>query len=174
MELFLTGDALRTMMIYLCNSSLGSVVDPVTNTLFLMLSSPVSVVLSQVGVAPFKSHGNMVFPYRFMNDDQKAFLREFVLDTKPLVSGLMVATQIGGGCILGANSNKKLVHIPPISVFAAFCDAVKGSTVHKDTVVQRGICNIIIQRVCGIYHLDRSTLNAIGKYLPILEAPEVV
>lgn len=53
-DLFLTGKSLQTMISHICNTAHGSVTDPITNTLCMMIKSPIQIVLTQVGVAPFK------------------------------------------------------------------------------------------------------------------------
>ena len=59
-QLFLNGDALQQMISYICNTSHGSVADPITTTVCMMITTPVQIVLTQVGVAPFKVNGSSV------------------------------------------------------------------------------------------------------------------
>lgn len=110
-----------------------------------------------------------MFPYKLMTEEQKAFLREFVTMAEVSLTGAVAATQIGGGCFL-ASSDKKPTHVDPVAVLGAFCQAVGESKIHTDPAIQRGLCCIVVQRVCGIVHLDRSTLQKVGEFMPKAQA----
>lgn len=51
---FLTGSNLRKMFSHLCNSASGQVTDPISDTAVMMLTCPVQLILTEVGVALFK------------------------------------------------------------------------------------------------------------------------
>lgn len=53
-SLFLENTALERMMIYLCKTSLGQVIDPITDVVCIMITSPIHLVITEVGIAPFK------------------------------------------------------------------------------------------------------------------------
>lgn len=99
-DVFLPGEELTRFVCFMCNAMANSVTDPITHALYIMISKPLSLVLTQVGIAPFKGESTVIYPYRMMNDVQKDFLRECVQQTKQDVAGVMASVQIGGGCIL--------------------------------------------------------------------------
>lgn len=165
-DLFLAGDALRKTLAYLCNTVQGNVMDPITHTLCLMITTPVQIMLTQVGVAPFKDKNTSIFPYRLMNDEQKQFLRDFVAETETHVSGLIASVQIGGGCVLCKRVKRGTTLLDAGQVLSAFCQTVQTSKTHANPAIQRSICNIVIQRVGGQILLDKDTLQRVMKSMP--------
>ena len=51
---FLTGPNLRKIFSHLCNNASGLVTDPISDTAVMMLTCPVQLILTEVGVALFK------------------------------------------------------------------------------------------------------------------------
>lgn len=148
-DLFLTGESLRKTLVYLCNTVQGHVMDPITYTLCMMITTPVQIMLTQVGVAAFKDKNTSVFPYKLMTEEQKQFLRDFVTDTETHVTGLIASVQIGGGCVLCKRVKRPSEFLDAGAVLSAFCQSVQSSKTHTNPVMQRSICNIVIQRVGG-------------------------
>lgn len=140
--------------------------DPITHTLCMMITTPVQIMLTQVGVAPFKDKNTSIFPYKLMNDEQKQFLRDFVMETETHVSGLIASVQIGGGCVLCRRIERGGVFLEPGLVLSAFCQNVQESKTHKNPAIQRSICNIVIQRVGGQVLLDKDVLQKVLKSMP--------
>ena len=68
---FLQGQNLRRVFAHLCNHSTGQVTDPISYVVHIMLTCPVQMVVSEVGVAFFKDHPNALFPFTAM--DQASF-----------------------------------------------------------------------------------------------------
>jgi hypothetical protein len=77
-ELFLRGDELVHLMRHFCNTSMGQVVDPITDVVCVMITSPLQIVITEVGVAPFKDRPTRIYPFVEMNENQRTFLREIV------------------------------------------------------------------------------------------------
>ena len=77
-ELLLRGDELVHLMRHCCNTSMGQVVDPITDVVCVMITSPLQIVITEVGVAPFKDRPTRVYPFVEMNEGQRTFLREIV------------------------------------------------------------------------------------------------
>lgn len=168
-KLFLTGDSLCKMIAYLCNNSHGTVTDPITNVLHAMITSPLQIMLTQVGVAPFKDRNTLVFPYRLMNEDQKDFLRSFVEEMEHEITGTVASVQIGGGCVLTqqqSSSRGREITLDYTSVLSAFCTNVARSKTHTNVSVQRAVCNIVIQRIGSMVHLDRTKMQTIIGDIP--------
>ena len=155
-DLFLKEDALCHIVAYMCNNTQGLVTDPITNVLYSMITSPIQIVLTQVGVAPFKDKNTLVFPYRLMNEDQKSFIRSFVQDMEYEITGTIASVQIGGGCMLNKSTNGQDIFLDYVHVLTAFCNNVSKSKTHQNPAIQRAICNIIIQRIGSLIHLVSS------------------
>jgi hypothetical protein len=65
--LFLTGTHLQNVLCHLCNQSAGLVSDPITETLTVMATTPLALVITEAGMAMFKDKPTMVMPYTNMN-----------------------------------------------------------------------------------------------------------
>lgn len=165
-ELFLQGESLQQTLCYMCNASQGHVVDPITHTLCMMITTPVQVMLTQVGVAPFKDKNTAIFPYRLMDGRQKDFLRSFVKATEKAVKGAMASVQIGGGCVLCKHGQGASIVLNPVDILSAFCRCVADSKTHTNQKIQKCICNIVIQRVGSLVVLDRATLQSVMHHIP--------
>lgn len=100
-----------------------------------------------------------------MSLEQKEFLRDFVKTTQNIVSGLVASVQIGGGCVLCKSSNAPNVFLDPVDIIQAFCLAVSSSKTHTDPEIHRGLCNIVVQRVGGVVHLNRATMHSISCFI---------
>lgn len=159
---FLRGDSLCRVIVYLCNNCQGTVTDPITSVLHFMITSPVQVTLTQVGVAPFRDRSTLVFPYRLMTEEQRSLLRSFVENIENEVSGSVASVQIGGGCVLSKPSQEN-VYLESVDVLLAFCQTVSMSKTHKSRATQRAVCNIVLQRIGSLVHLDRSQMQKITK-----------
>lgn len=147
-EAFLPGEELTRFVCFMCNAMTNSVTDPITHTLHIMITRPLSLVLTQVGIAPFKGESTAIYPYRVMTDEQKECLREGVRRTRQEVAGAMASVQIGGGCILYTKrrEGQPEAFLSASDVLGAFCCAVFQSKTHTDARVRSSICNLFVQR----------------------------
>lgn len=92
------------------------VTDPISDTAIMMMTCPVQLILTEVGVALFKDRPTSLFPFTHMDSAQRYFVEEVVRDcllhcdvaTRHVyVQGLPfyrmhhhAVVQMGGGCIL--------------------------------------------------------------------------
>lgn len=77
---FLTGKNLRKMFSHLCNNASGQVTDPISDTVVMMLTCPVQMILTEVGVALFKDRPTYLYPFSAMDHAQRYFVEELVRD----------------------------------------------------------------------------------------------
>ena len=77
---FLTGSNLRKVFSHLCNNASGQVTDPISDTAIMMLTCPVQLILTEVGVALFKDRPTSLFPFTRMDSAQRYFVEEIVRD----------------------------------------------------------------------------------------------
>lgn len=77
---FLTGRNLRKVFSHLCNNASGQVTDPISDTAIMMLTCPVQLILTEVGVALFKDRPTSLFPFTRMDSAQRYFVEEIVRD----------------------------------------------------------------------------------------------
>lgn len=77
-KLFLQGQNLRKVMAHLCNNCSSHVADPISDTVVMMLTCPIHLVITEVGIALFKDKPTALFPYSEMDPDQRYFVEEVV------------------------------------------------------------------------------------------------
>lgn len=75
---FLTGENLRQVFAHLCNHASGQVTDPISDVVHTMLTCPVQMVISEVGVALFKDHPNALYPFSAMDARQRTYVENVV------------------------------------------------------------------------------------------------
>lgn len=103
--LFLTGKHLKRVMAHMCNNASSHVADPITDTVVMMLTCPINLVVTEVGIALFKASfliyllhctyidikkytftyfefmqdkPTALFPYSEMDSDQRYFVEQVV------------------------------------------------------------------------------------------------
>ena len=163
-ELFLKGTNLRNVVCHLCNQHVGASSDPITETLTVIATTPLSVVITEAGVAMFKDKPTMVLPYTNMNAEQLLYI-------KNLVDGLVKTStdgnltfkghvQMGGGCIvmLPSETNHEEFVIKHGELLHAFIDAVNQSN-NYNAWTKKALCSIIMQRVSCTVNLPKDTMH---------------
>jgi hypothetical protein len=124
-HLFLQGAQLRKLMAHLCNKCSLHVADPISDTVVMMLTCPIHLVITEVGIALFKDRPTALFPYSEMDADQRYFIEQVVQscllhcnrttqmpppkqDSLPYYHLYHHAVvQMGGGCILYTRGKKR-------------------------------------------------------------------
>jgi hypothetical protein len=162
-ELFLTNGNLENVVCHMCNQSAGIVADPITETLMVMLTTPLSVVITEAGVAIFRNQPAMVLPYVNMNSEQLLYIQKTV-DT--LVNNsveenmeLKGHIQMGGGCIVMVPNQKKYKDfiIDNEALLHAFITSV-GKSKQYDTWTKRALSSIIIQRLSCTVNIPKEVI----------------
>lgn len=64
---FSEADPLKRIIVHLCNQFALLSADPVTNTLRMMITTPVEPILTEMGIVLFKEQMYHVYPYNKMN-----------------------------------------------------------------------------------------------------------
>jgi len=68
-DIFDDDGLIQKMLIYFINNRIQDFVDPLTTTLYLMMSTPLQFVLCESGILPFKTNLLSVFPYNLLQKD---------------------------------------------------------------------------------------------------------
>ena len=103
----------------------------------------------------------MIFHYKDMTEKQREFLKDMVTEIQKDMCGVVTSLQIGGGCVLSKNSKSQNTCLDYVDVISAVCKNIYNSNTHKDPKIQRAICNVLMQRIGGLVHTDRSRMNLI-------------
>jgi hypothetical protein len=173
-ELFLTGENLQKMYVYMCGESLGDVSDPASNVACMMSTTPITLTITEVGVAPFKDRMTHIYPYSKMNNLQLGYIKMIVNDCMDLNATPSISCtssiQMGGGCILLVVLQQKTSRfLKGHSVIIAMCDAICNNKSSPDISTRIGMCNIIIQRVYASIHLSKETQRHITDHLASIQ-----
>ena len=160
-ELFLKGENLRDMMVYMCNTCTSDVQDPITHTICTFLSTPVRISITKIGLAPFQGCNTAIFPFFCMREEQKLLLLE-IIQFMQENGRATLSTQMGGGGMATLKPDGQRVYLDTSEVIFQFFQATKESErTGMKTQVRDKVCNIILQRVCSAVHIPRRTLNEI-------------
>lgn len=159
-ELFFRGIRLKRMIIYICNSCTADIRDPITHTICLFLTSPVVLNITKTGLAPFRGSNTSVYPYNCMDAEQKEFLLECLDSMQERDLGVL-STQMGGGGMATLITNEEKHYISQVDILTQFCIAVKENNVLRKNIMKENLCNMVIQKVCSVVHVPRSTLSEV-------------
>lgn len=155
---------MNRFFVYMCNAIIGQATDPIVDVTSMMISTPISPVITEVGIAPFKGKLMHVYPYTSMTQGQRDFVRDVVKGMKAHSNRPTIGIQMGGGCIMQPNGFKP-VYMLADRVLAALCRAVFNSKVHRGSVARKNICNVIVQRVsCSIF-IQKEILASVGSII---------
>ena len=160
-DVFFKGEALRNMLLYMCNRCTIEVTDPVCTTLSMFVTSPVIFAVTRLGLMPFKDCPMAIFPYTYMTRTQKMFILRFLSVLQPKAAG-HVSTQLGGGFLvcLGRKYTKTF-YVTATDVLVCFCKAVMSDTVYSCKETRLNICNVVLQRLGVTIGISRGVMQAI-------------
>ena len=198
-ETFLKGNSLRRIIKFFCDTSVNQVVDPVTETLCMMLTTPLQFSITEIGVTFFKDKNTHVFPYRNMTQGQLEYVRDTVnsiYGVDSVEESARMGVQMGGGCVVKLSSTSLQRHAvvaPPcpslpkkaanvvgqnthpdvldaFEVLGAFCTSVFSSKLYGgDPQLCYNLCNVIIQRVCTSVHLQKDVQRQLFNWCSVLK-----
>lgn len=160
LELFFKGCRLKRMIIYICNSCTADIRDPITHTMCLFLTSPIVLNITKTGLSPFRGSNTSVYPYSCMDKEQMEFLLE-CLDTMQSQDLGVLSTQMGGGGMATLITPEEKHYVSQAEVLTQFCVSVKETSILKTPVMKENLCNMVIQKICSIVHIPRSTLSEV-------------
>lgn len=132
--------------------------DTVTQTILMLLTSPVHVQLTAVGWQPLKGR-DLTFPYTQMTLEQRQALRDLMdgeheRDWHTYEHALVYRRK-------AANA----VHLKPLEVLEALCTSVLASAAYADKRMRVAVCNILLQRVQASVPIERSVQAALNAKL---------
>ena len=129
--------------------------DTVTQTILMLLSSPVHVQLTAVGWQPLKGR-DLTYPYSQMTLEQRQGLKELVDDDDRWQAYEHA---------LVFRRRAPAVHLKPLEVLEALCTSVLSSSAYQDKRMRVAICNILLQRVQASIPIERGVQAALNAKL---------
>jgi len=155
-HLFGDTKALQRTLAVLCESNHKQQADTVTQTILLLLGSPVHVQLTAIGWQPLKGR-DLTFPYAQMTAEQRLSLRELLdegAERWSVYEHAMVYRRKGPP-----------VQLKALPVLEALCTSVLESAAYPDKRQRIAICNILLQRVQASIPIERSVQAALNSRL---------
>lgn len=72
----------RKLLIVMINNRIQEFADPLTNTLALMMISPIQLVFCEAGIIPFKTNALPIYSYSAMTKEELAIFKDIVVSSK--------------------------------------------------------------------------------------------
>jgi len=157
---FAHGEALLQLLPYFCacdeDTRRSGRCDPISNTVVTMLTSPVRMALSEVGMMPFYGASRLLYPFNLMSEGQKAYVRACLAREEEW--------NVYNDTVVFRRSKAPLT-LSPAGVLTAMCAKVFDSGVRMDEARRTGLCNILLQRVQGYVRVDKPVQQALNAWL---------
>lgn len=157
MSLFFEGlAAMQRTLAVLCDSNHKQAgTDTVTQTVLMLLTSPVHLQLTAVGWQPLKGR-DLTFPYAQMTLEQRQALKDLVDEGE--------RWQVYEHALMHKRG-APLVQLKPLDVLEALCTSVLTSGAYTDKRLRVAVCNILLQRVQASIPIERSVQAALNSKL---------
>jgi hypothetical protein len=168
-DLFLCGRDLQNVICHFCNQSTGACSDPITETLTIMATTPIAVVITEAGVSVFKNQPAMVIPYSAMNASQLLYLKHIVealvRDSTESHLKMKGHVQMGGGCIVMIPSQKdqRDFIIDQKDLLHAFVEGIHTSVGYNNWT-KKAFCGILIQRLACSVNLSKDIISTASSH----------
>jgi hypothetical protein len=149
---------LRNTISVLCenNTSKQQTPDLVTQTVLMMLISPVHIQLTSVGWQPFKGR-ELTYPFQTMSSDQREAIR-----------GLLDANPERWNVYEHAMTYRRTappVMLNTLDVLEALCTSILDGKAYSDRRMRVIVCNILLQRVQASVPIDKHTQQELNTRL---------
>ena len=157
-NIFFSPNALTRMFVHFVNHRLIQATDPITQTLVLMVNSPVQLVLCETGLIAFQNNDLPVYPYTKMSRQQLKFLHDTLI--KMDESKLQLSTSFLGRFSLRIplTHGKAAYFVSKKSMLDCLAYTMKQHKVHEDAHVQATLCSIIQQRFMAAFPTSAETM----------------
>jgi hypothetical protein len=163
-SVYFTGDSLKRVLTYLCNTRQPGSWDPVTATVLDLLTGKLQLCLSATGLLPFKGRADLVYPYHMMSVEQKEYIRQALQDRAAytICNEAVVFRPKIDKCKKAEAAQDRL---DPVEVLQAMCCKVLESKIHPQHSVRVGVCNILLQRVQSVVPISKGVQQRLNGVL---------
>lgn len=148
-RIFFTGTNLQRFLIYTCNACPNESNDPITNTIVSILSSPIHISFSEIGVRAFKQTTIATLPYYLLDEEQCNFIRYVV---QHIIDGMPCSVMSGsvGGFMLKLNPPHQQIMVDKKKISEALVQAIKGVSGYGDMEMKERVISILFQRITAL------------------------
>lgn len=150
------GDAptMQRTLAVLCESNHKQHADTVTQTVLMLLNSPVHIQLTAVGWQPLKGK-ELTFPFMQMDLRQRQALIALLEEGS-------ARWNVYEHAMVYRNPACPAMQLKPLLVLEAMCNEVLASPAYPDKRLRVAICNILLQRVQASVPIERSVQSALN------------
>jgi hypothetical protein len=153
-DVFFTGDNLEHFLIHSCNASGADNADPITNTVVSIMSSPIFISLSNVGVRAFKNNSIATLPYVLLQQDQVEFVVKILASIR---NGVVTNanSDANGGFVVRLQSPSKNRFVNKSLIMDHLRIAIGKSSGYGSKETKQTVFEIISQRVYAMTTLPK-------------------
>jgi len=176
-DIFDDDGLIQKMLIYFINNRIQDFVDPLTTTLYLMMSTPLQFVLCESGILPFKTNLLSVFPYNLLQKDHLQTMETIITEVPTEYQRETMETSGQYTLTIFLNKHNSHNFLDPKRVLENFVIIIfKNNKVYEDLNVCKTLCNIVLQRLMSKIQFSSnlieyivSLINSHGNLLQISE-----
>jgi hypothetical protein len=164
-ELFTDFYTLRRLIARSCNNFLPYSKDPITDVACSMISSPLEVCVSSVGVCMFHDFPNIVLPFSHMTIEQKCYLNDLLFEKSDLST-----TEAKGNCVrVRFASGTKVFHVDVRNVLLGVCSSIHAAESLSGVSLEkkRVLANFILQRIGSCVHIQRQVFVSVYEWMKL-------
>jgi len=155
MDCFFSKENIRNTLIVLCQNNPHEA-DPISNTIIIILTTPLEIQLIANGIQLFKDKG-LIYPYQYMNSNQREFLLEIInMDSKNWLSYEF--------CLQWKCKGAPM-YVDHLEILKTLCELIQGSKKYTDARSKLAITNIILQRVHANVTISKTIQLSLNKFL---------
>lgn len=136
-------------------SSHGAAIDPMTQTVLMLLSSPIHVQLTVVGWQPLKGF-DLTYPFHLMSSEQKQTIKDLI-ETEPNMWSVYEHAMS-----YRRHGQSHTPTLAPLDVLGALCSSILESSAYQNKRLRVAVCNILLQRVQASIPIDKQTQAALN------------
>ncbi len=160
---FEDGEVMQQTLAVLCESNHKQHTDMVTQTVLMLLNSPIHIQLTAVGWQPLKGK-ELTYPYMRMSLQQRQALAALLDEGQD-------HWQTYEHAMIYRSPQCPSTQLKPLMVLEALCASVLASTAYPDKRLRVAICNILLQRVQASIPIERGVQTVLNQRLfpPVTE-----
>ncbi len=149
-SVFLKAANLERFVIYACNASKLDNTDPISNIIVAIVSSPISISFSNVGIRAFKSTSIAALQYYLLDQKQCNFIKNLITAILDGSLNTGITSDANGGFILRIFPPKTNIFVEKNEVLQALSRAVRNVSGYGDAIVKERVFSILSQRISAM------------------------
>jgi hypothetical protein len=149
-RVFLSGVNLERFIVYCCNAASMDNPDPISSTIVTVLSTPVSISMSDVGIRMFKTTTIAPIPYYLLDESQCEFIRGLMEQAVKQTVPCNISSGHDGGFLLRIPPPPQHVFVEKAQVSLCLTRAIHGANGYGDDSIKEKVLAILFQRISAL------------------------